>query len=168
MQIFKINKKNADVLVFSGITIISKGKALKKEKESWKKRRLLLIMVMSEQTCPLQKCHFRLGQDRRIVILKTKPKQQDILLRIMHKHREIDNVPVLCNASWYNKHGPGPTEHEPFFKLRQKNQETMSTWKFCCVFEWCIWCMLCINADAEMTLFGYRKDFRQTINFANI
>ena len=25
----------------------------------------------------------------------------------MHKHREIDNVPVLCHASWYNKHKEG-------------------------------------------------------------
>jgi len=32
MQIFEINKKNTDVLVFSGITIISKGKSIKKNK----------------------------------------------------------------------------------------------------------------------------------------
>ena len=32
MQIFEINKKNTDVLVFSGITIISKKKALKSKK----------------------------------------------------------------------------------------------------------------------------------------
>jgi len=165
MQIFEINKKIQMFWFFLALPLFPREKALKKEKESWKKRRFLLIMVMSEQTCPLQKCHFRLGQGGRIVILKTKPKQQDILLRIMHKHREIDNVPVLCHASWYNKHGLRPTEHEPFFKLRQKNQETMSTWKFFATDEWCIWCMICINADAKMTLFGYRKDFRQTRNF---
>lgn len=33
MQIFEINKKNTDVLVFSGITIISKKKALKSKKQ---------------------------------------------------------------------------------------------------------------------------------------
>jgi len=34
MQIFEINKKIQMFWFFSGITIISKGKALKKEKES--------------------------------------------------------------------------------------------------------------------------------------
>ena len=57
-------------MVLSGITIISKGKALKKEKESWKKRRLLLIMVMSEQTCPLQKVTSASGKTERLLFWK--------------------------------------------------------------------------------------------------
>jgi len=100
MQIFEINKKNTDVLVFSGITIISKEKALRSRVV--KETTFFFINNGDVGTnTPLQKHHFRLRQSGRIVILKKKqkPKQQDTLLGIIHNKREVDNVPVLCNAS---------------------------------------------------------------------
>jgi hypothetical protein len=64
MQIFEINKKIKDVLVLSGITIISKKKALKskKIKESRKKRQFLLLTAMPKQTCPYKDITFSLGR----------------------------------------------------------------------------------------------------------
>jgi len=69
MQIFEINKKNTDVLVFSGITIISKEKALRSRVV--KETTFFFINNGDVGTnTPLQKHHFRLGQSGRIVILK--------------------------------------------------------------------------------------------------
>jgi hypothetical protein len=74
MQIFEINKKTTNVLVFSGITIVSKKKALKSKKQRVVRKddNFLLINGNAETNKPLQRYHFRLGQSERIVILKTR------------------------------------------------------------------------------------------------
>jgi len=58
-------------LVFSGITIISKGKALR-ETKAVKEATIFINNGNAETNMPLQKYHFRLGQSERIVILKNK------------------------------------------------------------------------------------------------
>jgi len=62
MQIFEINKKNADVLVFFGITIISKGKSIKKKNSRERSDNFLLIMAMPKQTCPYKEITFASGR----------------------------------------------------------------------------------------------------------
>jgi hypothetical protein len=60
-------------LVFSGITIISKKKALKSIKTKVVEKTTIFIDNGNAETnMPLQRYHFRLGQSEKIVILKTK------------------------------------------------------------------------------------------------
>jgi hypothetical protein len=60
-------------LVFSGITIISKKKALKsKNQRAAEKTTTFIDNGNAETNMPLQRHHFHLGQSERIVILKTK------------------------------------------------------------------------------------------------
>jgi len=56
-------------LVFSGITIISKGKALRETKAA-KETTIFINNGNAETNTPFQKYHFCLGQSERIVILK--------------------------------------------------------------------------------------------------
>ena len=60
-------------MVFSGITIISKKKALKSKKKQRvaAKTTTFIDDGNAETNTPLQRYHFRLGQSERIVILKT-------------------------------------------------------------------------------------------------
>jgi len=69
MQIFEINKKIKMFWFFFGITIISKGKSIKRNK-SRERNDDFINNGNAETNMSLQKYHFRLGQSERIVILK--------------------------------------------------------------------------------------------------
>jgi hypothetical protein len=63
MQIFEINKKNTDVLVFSGITIISKKKALKSKKQRVVRKTTTFIENGNAETnSPYNDITFALGR----------------------------------------------------------------------------------------------------------
>ena len=126
-------------------------------------------MVMSEQTCPLQKMSLppRAGRKDCYFENKSLDSETHYLESCTNTGRSI-TFQFFAMPPGTKKHGLRPIEHEPFFKLRQKNQEVMSTWKFFATDEWCIWCMICINADAKMTFFRYQRVLDKLKTFANI
>jgi hypothetical protein len=63
MQIFEINKKIQMFWFFLALPLFPRKKALKsKNKESWKRRQLLLITAMPKQTRPYNYITFALGR----------------------------------------------------------------------------------------------------------
>jgi len=71
MQIFEINKKIQMFWFFSGITIISKGKSIKKATVV-KETTIFINNGNAETNMPVQKHHFRFGRSEKMVILKNK------------------------------------------------------------------------------------------------
>ena len=99
MHIFEFNKKTKMFWFFLALPTFPREKALRKNKSRERNDSFLLTMEMPKQTRPYKILLSPRAGREDFYFEKTKPKQQVTLLGIMHDQREVDDIPILRNAS---------------------------------------------------------------------